>query len=70
MTCIYLTKLWFLILMAIFIFSDLHKIILLSQEDTKIKKKHKSNAAVHIFSLCRFNIQLNGSLIICQLVTH
>lgn len=56
MTCTYLTKLWFLILMAIFIFSDLHKIILLLQEDPKIKKKHKSNAAVHIFSLCRFNI--------------
>ena len=39
MTCIYLTKLWFLVLMAIFIFSDLHKIILSLQEDTKIKRK-------------------------------
>ena len=56
MTCIYLTKLWFLILMPIFIFSNLHKIILSLWEDTKIKKKHKSNATVHIFSLCRFNI--------------
>ena len=38
MTCIYLTKLCFLILMAIFTFSNLHRIILSLWEDTKIKK--------------------------------
>lgn len=55
LTCLYRTKLSFLILTAIFIFSEMHKILSL-WKDTNIKEKHKSNAVVQMVCLCRFNI--------------